>query len=382
MKKILQLAMAAGIAYSLQSCKKADDGIQPVTNPDSFGTLKSSAACAGPPSVIGVRITGGSDGCETAGRIYINSTNGNINVRGVFGGTVDVDPGVGVFNLTGANRSIYNQTFNANGDFLGAIKELQYTESMLFPKDAEGNKYSGKVVGDSTYIIKTNALGVEIWRAKAGPPPPWLRVADFTVTLKLDPWNNVYFSNMEGELYKFNPQGQLVYKKIKRDINARITIDKTGNVYLYGSTGRLQKISPEGNIIWEIRNEPTTVTPPQIQALTVDDEGNIYSAGTFIETSDLDPGPGVFKLIPLGRSMFVQKLNSSGQFVWALQTEGKGVNDNQIIPYDIKLDSTGDHIIVAGSFRGSIFFDAGNKFIATSKGSCDDAFVMGIKQCK
>ncbi|RZJ87358.1 MAG: T9SS type A sorting domain-containing protein [Chryseobacterium sp.] len=55
--------------------------------------------------------------------------------------------------------------------------------------------------------------------------------------------------------------------------------------------------------------------------------------------------------------MFVQKLNSSGQFVWALQTEARGTNESVIKPRAIKVDPTGENIVVAGGFTGTVNFN-------------------------
>jgi hypothetical protein len=47
--------------------------------------------------------------------------------------------------------------------------------------------------------------------------------------------------------------------------------------------------------------------------------GNIYLTGYFRDTVDFNPGTGVFNLISNGSSddVFVVKLDSSGQFLWA-----------------------------------------------------------------
>src|SRR6478672_10862494 len=54
-----------------------------------------------------------------------------------------------------------------------------------------------------------------------------------------------------------------------------------------------------------------------------DSSGNFYLTGIFNGASDFDPGPGVFTLNSFGWSdIFVCKLDSSGNFIWAKQMGG------------------------------------------------------------
>src|SRR6476661_6698087 len=62
-------------------------------------------------------------------------------------------------------------------------------------------------------------------------------------------------------------------------------------------------------------------------SIAIDDSGNVYTTGSFANTVDFDPGAGVFNLITLGTSsIFVSKLDASGNFVWAKQMGGYGAN--------------------------------------------------------
>ena len=54
--------------------------------------------------------------------------------------------------------------------------------------------------------------------------------------------------------------------------------------------------------------------------VAVDDSGNVYTTGEFQGTVDFDPGAGVFNLTSAGGDdIFVSKLDSAGNFVWAQQ---------------------------------------------------------------
>jgi hypothetical protein len=52
-------------------------------------------------------------------------------------------------------------------------------------------------------------------------------------------------------------------------------------------------------------------------AIAGDAAGNIYTIGYFVGTVDFDPGPGTYNLN--GPATFVSKLDSLGNFVWAKQ---------------------------------------------------------------
>ncbi|HUC82857.1 MAG TPA: T9SS type B sorting domain-containing protein [Flavisolibacter sp.] len=55
------------------------------------------------------------------------------------------------------------------------------------------------------------------------------------------------------------------------------------------------------------------------RSIAVDAQGNVYSAGVFFNTLDFDPGPGVYNLTTPGQGIYISKLTSSGDFVWAKQ---------------------------------------------------------------
>lgn len=90
-------------------------------------------------------------------------------------------------------------------------------------------------------------------------------------------------------------------------------------------------------------------------AVASDSKGNVYTCGSFKSTADFDPGAGVSNLVSNGESdMFVSKLDSSGNFLWAFSMGGPLYE----YCYDIKADDS-CNIYVTGRYAGTVDFDPG-----------------------
>ena len=87
--------------------------------------------------------------------------------------------------------------------------------------------------------------------------------------------------------------------------------------------------------------------------VTVDSSGNVLMAGTFTGVVDFDPGPGVVNLTSAGTwDIFVTKLDSSGNLVWARRmggTDSEGV-------FKLVVDAAGN-VYTTGYFRGRADFN-------------------------
>ena len=111
-------------------------------------------------------------------------------------------------------------------------------------------------------------------------------------------------------------------------------------------------------------------------SVTVDDEGNIYTTGSFNDTVDFDPGPDVMKLNPgSGSAIFIQKLDANGNFVWAKSFGGSSSDGGS----SIMIDAVGD-LYTTGYFHRTVDFDPGQgEYNITSEGE-RDIFVHKMKQ--
>ena len=111
----------------------------------------------------------------------------------------------------------------------------------------------------------------------------------------------------------------------------------------------VSKLDPLGNFVWAKRfGGPSS----QVSfSIAVDDSGNVYTTGYFQGTADFDPGSGTSNLTSVGsEDVFVSKLNSVGNFVWAKSFGGIG--------YSVAVDSSGN-VYTTGYFAGTEDFDPG-----------------------
>ncbi|MCD6017339.1 MAG: hypothetical protein K0S53_460 [Bacteroidetes bacterium] len=121
-----------------------------------------------------------------------------------------------------------------------------------------------------------------------------------------------------------------------------------------GTDGFITKFNSQGNLTWVRQISGYGSQYPFGMAL--DDSSNIYVAGMFSGVTDFDPGPGVYNLTPvtINSSLFILKLNPSGNFVWAKQLGGDWFQDLR----GMTVDKSGN-VFAAGMFSANIDFDPG-----------------------
>ena len=87
--------------------------------------------------------------------------------------------------------------------------------------------------------------------------------------------------------------------------------------------------------------------------IALDNSGDLYLTGWFQSTADFDPGIGVYNLTSAGNAdVFLSKLDTSGNFIWAKRIGGSG-NDKGVY---ISVDTNG-RIYTSGIFEGTVDFD-------------------------
>lgn len=92
-----------------------------------------------------------------------------------------------------------------------------------------------------------------------------------------------------------------------------------------------------------------------INAIDVDQQGNVYSIGEFYGIVDFDPNPAPFQLTAMGSSdIYIHKFDNSGNFVWVKQFGNTGPDYGN----GIAVDSAGN-VYSTGIFSYIVDFDPG-----------------------
>ncbi len=110
------------------------------------------------------------------------------------------------------------------------------------------------------------------------------------------------------------------------------------------------------------------------KSITKDAAGNVYTTGYYSGTVDFDPGPGTFTLSALGlNDIFVTKLTSAGNFVWAKSMGGTS-DDNGL---SLALDASGN-VYTTGYFFGTADFDPGAPIFNLISLGDEDIFISKL----
>ncbi|MGL5889920.1 MAG: SBBP repeat-containing protein, partial [Bacteroidia bacterium] len=115
----------------------------------------------------------------------------------------------------------------------------------------------------------------------------------------------------------------------------------------------------------------------QAAELVADAQGNVYSCGKFENTVDFNPAPGsgnnIYALTSDGGTDgYIQKLDSNGNFVWALKIGSSSADEIT----SITIDGSGN-IVVTGYFTGVVDVDpsVNNMLLGSSPTWVSDLFV-------
>ena len=112
----------------------------------------------------------------------------------------------------------------------------------------------------------------------------------------------------------------------------------------------------------------------RILVVSIGTDGSVYTAGYFQSTVDFDPGAGTSNLTSDGLlDMFISKLDSDGNFVWAKRMGGTGTDTISTIFLD---DS--NNIYSTGGFAGTVDFDPGAGTSNLTSAGSNDVFISKL----
>jgi hypothetical protein len=248
---------------------------------------------------------------------------GNIYNAGHFQDTVDFDPGSGTFNMV------------ATGIYHPYLSKL----------DAAGNFLWAKKLVDSALVTRVNCINLDdSGNIYLG--------GSFHYTVDFDPGPGTFNMSSSGQadlfILKLTPAGDFCWARriggTKSEGITSLLVDKDQNIYISGSLGDTLDVDP-GPAVYNIYPTQNPIYGADVFLLklnasatfkwakvvgcrredhgifrSVDGAGNIYVQGGFRDSIDINPGPGVCKLIAAGTQgaidIFILKLDSTGEFIW------------------------------------------------------------------
>ena len=313
---------------------------------------------------------------------------GNVYTTGRFNGTVDFDPGAGVFNLTSAgnDHAMFISKLDSSGNFVWA-KAIggsgAFGEGFSIANDRPGNGdvyttgvFSGTVDFDpgtgvfnltsagfgDIFVSKLDSAGNFVWAKAMGGP-----TFDGGRSIAIDPAGNgdLYTTGFFSDTVDFDPGPG--------------TFNLTSASAAYSDIF-ISKLDSSGNFVWAKAMGGTDEEAGNSISIDSAGSGDVYTFGDFGGTADFDPGVGVFNLTSAGSSdVFISKLDSSGNFVWAKAMGGPSAQWCASIAIDPA--GSGD-VYTAGSFWGTADFDpdtsVGNVFNLTSPSVYSDIFISKL----
>ena len=305
-------------------------------------------------------------------RVAVDAS-GNVYTTGTFGEfnrTVDFDPGPGVFNLT------------ASGEFDVFVSKLDSAGNFVWARQLGGDRLelSGGIAVDRSGNVHTTG--------------------QFYGTTDFDPGPSVFnltpIEQADTFVSKLDSVGNFLWaRQFGRSSGRNVAADDNGNVFTTGSffgtadfdpgpgvfnltsSGFgdifITKLDPDGSFVWAA--QMGGVSSEIGLGVTVHD-GDVYSTGDFRGPTDFDPGPGVFELTPPGgRDVFVSKLDSDGNFVWARQMGGSGLASAR--GWGVAVDGSGN-VHTVGHFSETADFDPGTSVFHLTSAGLDDVFVSKL----
>jgi hypothetical protein len=230
---------------------------------------------------------------------------GNIFVAGYFAGTTDFDP----------SSAVDSATSNGLGD---------------------------------AFIAKYSPTGSLIWSQEFGGSED-----DQIIAMAIDTSNNIYVTGTFKTTVDFD------YTAGSESVTANGS----------GTDIFVSKITSNGARLWT-KTFGGNNANDTAYAISVDASGNVISTGVFQGTVDFDPGAGTSSVASSGsfNDIYVQKLNTNGEFIWVKTLANSQSNDEA---RGIATFSNGDVAIVGGFGANTIAtdFDPGSGVFGLLAGS-------------
>jgi len=305
------------------------------------------------------------------GQSIATDDEGNVYFTGYAGGNIDFDPGEGIFEMNMNNGRIYICKLNSQGNFVwakhwggstidegtsvtldgfGNVYITGYFDGTGDFDPGEGNCYLTSAGDYDIFISKLDTSGNFIWAKGLGGN-------DYEKALAITP-------DKEGGVY------------ITGYFESYMDFDPGPGTFYMGSEGDddvfVLKLDASGEFAWA--RSWGWAADDRAYAIVVDDEGNVYTTGSFFGPVDFDPGQDTFFLLSLGfGDSFISKLDKSGNFIWAVNFAG--TEESRI--FSIAADSRGN-LYTTGYFKETTDFDPGPDTLMLNSSGRSDGFLCKL----
>lgn len=393
-----------------------------ITKHDSSGHLKWAKSVGGIHNDEGHSIT--------------LDNSGNILITGIFNDTVDIDPNpLSTYFLEGTwFNNVFILKLDSNGNFIWA-KKINYAVARSITSDKAKNIYLTGSFSFSTdfdlgtnidtlrnlgnsdaFLLKLDSMGNNIWVKNIG-------ASSASVDgncVALDTSENIYVTGNYDGTSDFNPgsstnllhsagstdvfilkldnNGNYIWSKkmggTGMDRSSELIVDENKNIYTtgffeytvdfnphivgtytlnaaYGLNSFVSKLDSSGNFLWA-KNIGGTISNNTATGIAKDDFNNLYITGSYMNTTDFDPGIDSFYVymttFNYHNYAYILKLDSIGNFI-NVKVFGNGCYNafSEAVAIDIQ-----GNVLNTGSFYGTGDFDPSNSTQnLTSKGYSD-----------
>ncbi|MDD2942449.1 MAG: hypothetical protein PHC51_05710 [bacterium] len=186
--------------------------------------------------------------------------------------------------------------------------------------------------GDDIFIVKLDVAGNYLWGRRIGGT-----VLDTGTSIVTDSSNNVYIAGYFTGTLDFDPGVGVVNRT------------SAGNNDCF-----LLRLNSDGNYSWVVTFGGTG--DDRLNVVSIDLADNLYLAGTFNNTIDMDPGAGVDNRTSQGSfDIFLSKFNSAGVYQWSRAVGGNSYDTASVIEADCQ-----GALAIAGMYNSTVDFDPGS----------------------
>lgn len=196
---------------------------------------------------------------------------------------------------------------------------------------------------DDIFLAKLDRNGNHIWSFSIGG-----NGYEEVKNISTDKEGNIYIAGTFQETIDFDPS----------DGVANITAESGWDVFIL-------KFNSSGDFLWVKNLGPYKYLKANSMAL--DKNNNIFMTGYFSETIDFNPGNETYNITAsISDDVYILKLNSNGQFVWAKSFNGTSIERGVSCVVDSE-----ENICITGYFEATMYIDSKKEKILQSKGFTD-----------